>query len=79
MKNAGFEIASMEYAPYGEGVEGVALGVKEGSFGLEYVTWQFARHPSEDYSFFWGHYFTDERAARIDYHKRAIRLYGEEA
>lgn len=78
MKNAGFEIIAMEHVPYGEGIEGVALGVKEGAFGTEYATWQFTRRPSEDHSFFWGHYFIEEKAARIDYHKRAIRLYGGE-
>ena len=39
------------------------------------VTWE--RTAKDNY--FWGHYFTNETNARIDYHKRLARLYEERA
>lgn len=36
----------------------------------QFVTWEH-KIDSEDY-FFWGHYFTNELQAKIDYHQRCL-------
>ena len=78
MKNAGFTIIATETKPYGEGLEGIALGHKVTIYGEEWVTWAFTHHPAEERSYFWGHYFTNEETAKIDYHQRILKMYGEE-
>lgn len=78
MTNAGFKIVEQcVKARENDTVDGVALGWKETSFGDQWVTWAFTDHPAEERSYYWGHYFTDETTAKIDYHKRALKMYGE--
>lgn len=69
MKNAGFEIIKSEF--YNENYA-IVIGKKTTQFGTEYVTWD--SKPNEN-SFFWGHYFTDEKRAMVDYHLRLITYY----
>lgn len=73
MYNAGFRIIALERTHKGNGyTEGIALGEKDGAFGLEYVTWGYTERDDE-YDFYWGHYFTDEETAYEDYHERVRR------
>jgi len=79
--NAGYIIIETEcYNTQGGGVQecivmGVARGKAPGS--ALYVTWEALRHPEGHWDYFWGHYFTDERTAREDYHRRLFNHYVE--
>lgn len=80
-QNAGYTIRQTEcYHTRAGGVEEhVVLGKAPGKApGLElYVTWEALRHPEGHWDYFWGHYFTDEGAAREDYHRRLFNHYVE--
>lgn len=43
-----------------------------------FVTWEYAMHIKDcekRESFFWGHYFSNEYNARVDYHERLSNYY----
>ena len=70
MKNAGYTIKKKEIYNHTE-MFGVALGWN----GKQAVTWEFNISDEGEYSFFWGHYFTDFHRAMKDYHDRLSSLY----
>lgn len=73
MTNAGFTITSfIRTYNGGDFSEGVALGEKARSFGMEYVTWAYTKR-GEAVDFYWGHYFTDAQTAQDDMIDRARR------
>ena len=74
MTNAGYLILMDELY---EGNNGVALGRKETKYGTEWVTWGFTESLStnEPRSYYWGHYFSNEKVALKDYHERLLREY----
>jgi hypothetical protein len=71
MKNAGYTIIQSEIYDV-VNMYGVALGFN----GTSYVTWEFTVTEKE-YSFYWGHYFSDPFAVSLDYHERLIKKYRE--
>lgn len=70
--NQGFEIIATESysATYR-----IVLGYKTTSLGPAYVTWESSAGADGTYDYFWGHYFSNEREARADYHRRLLRHY----
>ena len=68
--NAGYTIVEMVYTlKNSRREEGFALGM--GPNGM-WVTWAYAKDEvgRSGRGCFWGHYFTDERAAKADFHRR---------
>lgn len=51
----------------------VVLGVLEGSYGTQYVTWQC----KNGNNYFWGRYFDDFDAARRNLFKRVLEILPE--
>lgn len=70
MKNAGYTIKKKEIYNHTDNF-GVALGWN----GKQAVTWEFTVSGNNEYSFFWGHYFSDYHKACKDYHERLSNLY----
>lgn len=77
-QNQGHEIIAAEvYAVDNYGRQArIVLAHKDTQYGPAYVTWEStisADGSSRDY--FWGHYFSNEREARADYHRRLLSYY----
>ena len=72
MTNAGYLIIMDENY---EDNNGVALGRKETKYGTEWVTWGFTDCEDGTRSYYWGHYFRNEKVALKDYHERLLREY----
>ena len=76
-QNQGYEIIAAE--TYGTSDIGVqyrfVLGRMETKCGTMYVTWDSAIRGTGTVDYFWGHYFTDEKKARADYHRRLLEQY----
>ena len=72
MTNAGYLIIMDENY---ESNNGVALGRRDGKYGTEWVTWGFTDCGDEPRSYYWGHYFSNEKVALKDYHERLLREY----
>lgn len=68
-KNEGFEIIKKEvyYTSERDNCYEIVLGYN----GTTYVTWECRN--LKDY--FWGHYFTNELHALIDFHQRLMKNY----
>jgi len=73
--NAGYKIFDYEvHNVHQDGVEEcIVIGKMPGK--ERYVTWCAEHHPNGNWDYFWGHYFEDDTAARIDYHKRLLSYY----
>ena len=65
--NAGFEIINSIIINEETSSE-VVLGKKETRFGTEYVTWLCKNHTD----YYWGHYRSDLKLAKIDFCERAL-------
>lgn len=64
--NAGYDIL-MKLTSKGRGYEeGYVLGFMQKSTGPEWVTWGYSKHPNEEPSYYWGHYFNDADTAKKD-------------
>ncbi len=83
-QNAGYTIIAGEtYSdnPKTHRQDSVVLGLR---FTLPdnrmYVTWERTSRELDDgniqVDYYWGHYFEDFNAARLDYHKRLVEKYG---
>lgn len=70
--NQGFEIIAAE--SYSTTYR-IVLGVKDTSLGPAYVTWESSAGADGCPDYFWGHYFSSEKEARADYHRRLLGHY----
>ena len=68
-RNEGYEIIKKEI--YHTSNNDTCFEIVLGYNGTMYVTWECK--DLKDY--FWGHYFTNELHALIDYHQRLIKNY----
>lgn len=72
--NQGFKIVAAE--TYNEEKQfRIVLARRETQFGTNWVTWESKRDSSGLIDYFWGHYHDNEKAARIDYHRRLLSYY----
>lgn len=56
----------------------IVLGYKTTSLGPAYVTWESGTRADGTFDYFWGHYFGNEREARMDFHRRLFDHYEQE-
>lgn len=73
--NAGYVILKSERYEHSNDFsveKSIVLGYKSGKG--EWVTWE-KRGDGAAASYYWGHYFADERAAEADYHRRLAEKY----
>ena len=70
--NAGYQILMMEFY---EETKTNAYAFGYSPEKKEWVTWGVTKYGG-NYSFFWGHYFTDPNRALKDYHERLAKEYG---
>lgn len=72
--NQGYKIVAAE--TYNEEKQfRIVLARKETQFGTNWVTWESKCDSSGLIDYFWGHYHDNEKAARIDYHRRLLSYY----
>ena len=74
--NAGYDILKEEtgHIMSDLSLTGIALGVRLSTLGPEWVTWEFTENADGERSYYWGHYFREEKNAYLDFHERAIML-----
>lgn len=68
-KNEGYDIIKKEV--YHTTENDVCFEIVLGYNGTNYVTWECQNKNN----YFWGHYFTNELHAIIDYHTRLVKNY----
>jgi len=76
--NEGYAIVAAEFYEHEDGEEhAVVLGHMWTRLGAQYVTWERTRPLAnpDACSYFWGHYFDNDTAARRDYHERLMVHY----
>lgn len=56
----------------------IVLGRMMTTHGPMFVTWESIQYPTEtgvSRDYFWGHYFSNGKAAYADYHRRLLEKY----